>query len=170
MTEVQILSSPPISGTIDEFRFEAIGNCTWVKFIDDTYEEWCGIFGHGFYVNSNDAIVNDNGQAFIISGGQGYIVDVNSRNPLYKTDNDYLTSVVYIPESEFFISCSFTNLFAYSPQGLMWESDRISVDGIKFLEFDNKMVKGQVWNTQDWVDFTLVVNGWKYQSKFKCDF
>ena len=63
MVEAQILSQPPISGTVDEVRFDAAGSCTWIKFTDENYGEWCGIFGHGFGTSSNDAVVNDIGQS-----------------------------------------------------------------------------------------------------------
>jgi len=170
MIEAQILNQPPLSGTVDEVRFDAVGHCTWIRFLDNSYIEWCGIFGHGIGTINNDVSVNDAGQAFVIAKGQGFIVDVNSRNLLHKTEDDGLITVISIPECDIFVTCTYTYLYAYSPKGLLWESDKISVDGIKFIIADNRILKGQVWNLDDWVDFSLKIDGWEYQSEFACKF
>ncbi len=170
MTEAHLLSSPPVSGSIDEVRFDAVGNCLWVKFADDEYQEWCGVFGPGFDTFSKAVVTDQSGHCFIISSGQGYIVDVHTRGLLHKTENDALVFVIVIPGRELFIACSSIRLIAYSPAGVIWQSRRVSVDGIKFLEVNESTLTGQVWNMEDWVDFVLDIDGWKYHSEYMCDF
>ena len=170
MTKAQILSLPPVSGSIDEVHFDAVGNCLWVKFVDDECQEWCGVFGAGFGTFSKAVVTDQSGHCFIISSGQGYIVDVNTRGLLQKTENDALVSAISIPERELFVACDYTRLIAYSPAGVVWESERVSVDGINFIEVSELVLKGQVWNMENWVDFVLEIDGWKYHSHYVCDF
>ena len=169
MSEAHLLSLPPVSGSIDEVRFDAAGTCNWVRFVDDEYQEWCGVFGRGFTKDVN-AVVNRYGHCFVLSSGQGYLVDVHSRALLHKTEYGWLVSVISIPETDIFLACDYTHLIVYSPAGIVWESERISVDGITFVEVSESTVKGQVWNMEDWVDFVLDIKGWKYHSSYVCEF
>ena len=170
MTEAKILSSPPISGSIDEVHFAWAGNCTWVQFTDCEYEEWCGIFGQGEASSANSSLVDAKGNCFVIAHGQGYFININSRQLTHKTENEWLISAVSIPERDMFVACDWTNLYVYSDQGLLWQSQRVSVDGIIFTDVSKSQVKGQVWDLEEWVDFVLNVDGWTYSSEFECDF
>ena len=169
MVEAKLLSEIPLSGSIDELRFNATGNCTWVEFTDDSYNSWCGIFGHGVETGHSSVAVNVASQSFVISQGQGYLIDINARRLLHLTENDWLISVVSIPESDIFIACTSTEIYAYASTGLLWESERISFDGIELNFSDNQEIKGKVWNLEGWFDFSLKLKGWVYQSEFKCD-
>lgn len=169
MTQAKLLSQAPLSGTIDEARFNATGTCTWIEFEDDTYNNWCGIFGHGIQTGQSAVTINKIGQSFIISQGQGYLIDVNSRKLLHQTENDWLISVIAIADSDYFVACTYTNIYAYSPNGLLWVSDRVSFDGIELNTVKNKIVPGKVWDLENWIDFSLKIDGWVYQSEFKCD-
>ena len=103
MNEAHLLSLPPVSGSIDEVRFDAVGTCNWVRFVGDDYEEWCGVFGRGF-TKDVKTVVNRYGHCFVLSSGQGYIVDVHRRALLHKTQYGWLVSVISIPEREMFFS------------------------------------------------------------------
>ena len=91
-------------------HFEWAGSCTWIQFTDSNYEEWCGIFGQGTVATANSALVNTKGICFVIAHGQGYLININSRQLLHKIENDWLISVVSIPEKDVFVVCDWTNL------------------------------------------------------------
>jgi hypothetical protein len=154
MSEAHLLSLPPVSGSMNEVRFDAVGTCTWVRFVDDEYNEWCGVFGRGF-IRDIETIVNLDGHCFVLSCGQGFLIDIHSRALLHKTAYAWLVSVISIPETDIFLACDYTNVIAYSPAGIVWKSERVSVDGIRLIEVSKATVKGQVWNMEDWVDFLL---------------
>ena len=89
----ELLKSIPLSGTYPEVQFDVGINSTWVKFLDANYDEWCGVFGGG---NSNYSCVEfseNSEQAFVVSAGQGYLVDIEERTLRYKTDLDDLTLI-----------------------------------------------------------------------------
>jgi len=169
MIKAEILSSPPISGSIDEVRFGPLGNCTWVRFTDSNREEWCGVFGPG-HAARTATVANTAGQSFVVASGQGYLIDVNSRELLHQTQHVWLISAIAVPERDVFLACDYTNLLAYSPAGLLWESRRVSVDGITLSSATPSQVRGQVWNLESWVDFILDVDSWQYRSEFVCKF
>jgi len=169
MVEAKLLSQIPLSGSIDELRFNATGNCTWVEFTDNSYNSWCGIFGHGVETGHSSVAINSVDQSFVISQGQGYLIDINSRKLLHLTKNDWLISVISVPNCDVFVACTDTKIYAYSSKGLLWVSERVSFDGIKLNSSDDHKVKGKVWNLEKWVGFSLKLDGWVYQSEFKCD-
>jgi hypothetical protein len=168
MVACEVLSSPPISGTVDEVHFSAFGDCTWVRFTGEDDWSWCGVFGPGCLPAKRTAVANADGRCFVIASGQGYLVDARSREVLHKTQNDWLVSAIAIPGRDVFVACTYWELLAYRPVGRVWRSRRISIDGIKLLKASNSQLAGQVWNLETWVDFVLDLDGWTYRSEFKC--
>ena len=167
MPRVEVLTTPPISGTVDEVRFDAVGDCSWVRFADAVGAQWCGVFGPGC-VRGRAAAVNPDGQAFVIASGQGYLVDVNTRKLLHKTACEWLIAAIAVPGRDVFVACTYTNLVAYSPLGCVWGSDRVSVDRIELAEVSGSKVRGRVWDLSNRVDFDLDIEGWTYRSEFVC--
>jgi hypothetical protein len=100
MIKPEILFSPTISGSIDEVHFSAVGNCTWVRFSDDAdCDDWCGVFGPG-HSGRSAAVADAADRCFVIAGGQGYLIDVYSRELLHKSQHAWLTSVIAVPERD----------------------------------------------------------------------
>jgi hypothetical protein len=44
---VELLHRPPISGTIPECLYDAVGDCAWVRYSPEGGEAWAGAFGRG---------------------------------------------------------------------------------------------------------------------------
>jgi hypothetical protein len=77
----------PLSGQFPEKHFgEVTPHVSWVKFMDNDYQEWVGSFAQGWegYVT---CIVNleENDLAFIVTGGFGYLIDIRKRELLNQT-------------------------------------------------------------------------------------
>ncbi len=162
-----ILLAPPVSGSADEVRFDATGDCTWVQFTDEeTQQHWYGVFGDGDPRGAKTVTTNTNGQAFVIAGGQGYLIDTATRQLLHKTEVDYLVSAIAVPGKDLFLAAD-VGLFAYSSAGLVWQGSRISVDGITFTGATASQVEGLVDSvTNGQLSFTLQLEGWQYHSEF----
>ena len=163
----EILTNIPESGSIDEVRFDASGDCTWVKFLDSDYIDWAGVFGHG-WGGGQDAHQNANGVAFVLSNGQGYIIDVNSRNLLSKTECDYLKKIVSCGDTNTFVAATNTDLRVYSDKGLSFSTERIASDGINLNSCGNGIVAGEVWGFDKWYSFTLDTTKQKYECGWSC--
>lgn len=108
---IQILNHQPISGTIEERWFDAVGDCLWVRFEDDEGVAWVGVFGKVGFTQVRAAVgFNEGRSAFVIAGGQGYVVDLETRSLRYKTDYDAHVSAIAVPGRDLIITCDYTCL------------------------------------------------------------
>ena len=143
-----------------------MSECSWVKFQDSDYLDWVGIFGHG-WGGGNFVCVNESGVGFVIANGQGYVVDVNLRELLLKTECDYLYSCVAAPDNMFVATDGF-QLRVYDTTGESYCSDRVSIDGVEFDGFCDELVSGTVWDLSEGVKFTFNPFTKSYQCNWKC--
>ena len=101
---LEILKTPTLSGDYEEHNFSTSGNTLWVKFTDDEYLEWCGVFGLGIKsIYSFVVRIPRKPEFLIIAGGQGYIVNVNTRELVAKTEWDDIQSIIYNEEEDVFV-------------------------------------------------------------------
>jgi len=166
---VQILNQIPESGSIDETRFDAVSDCKWYLFEDSDYCEWAGVFGNGCH-GGTDVCMNPNGTAFVLAYGQGYIVNINTRQQLHKTQCDYLRAVTCSSESELFIATDDLYLYVYNCAGLIHETNRIALDGIEFFECKAGNVYGRLWGLNQWHDFIFNLAEKELKSSWVCGF
>lgn len=126
----EVLAEPPISGTIEEIRYNADVNCTWVKFSNISHE-WVGVFGKGWYLNdiSVATIFNNYEYAFIIAGGTAYIVQLIDRSLVYITKEYRLEGAIAIPGRDLVIACSSNELIYYDSNKKVYEG-MITSDGV----------------------------------------
>jgi len=162
-----LLNNIPESGSIDEVRFDAAGDCTWVKFQDSEYIDWVGVFGMGWGGGEAAIQINDD-LAFVLSNGQGYLVDINGRELLSKTDCDYLKSVIPSDCGNAFIGATDTEVYVYSLDGLVFSTERIASDGIKLASCSKGLVIGEVWGFDKWYPFALDVSNQKFTCAWSC--
>lgn len=150
-----LLNNIPKSESFEELRFNAEGDCTWVKFQDSEYIDWIGVFGKGWNDGGEDVIPINYGIAFILSNGQGYIVDVNNRKLLGKTECDSAGSTV--------IATTDIEIHIYDSNHLLFSTKRIASDGIKLKSCRNATVTGEVWGFDKWYPFTLDIKNQQYR-------
>ena len=168
MASAEVLRFRPISGTFPEIPFDAHGNTTWVKFTDDRFDEWCGIFGAGINSSSVVACSTDGPIAFVVSAGQGYFIDINSRHLLHKTKSDQIAAAAFIPGSKDVVACDWTNIYILGASGTVWDSGRVSFDGIGFTEVTETQVRGRVNDLSDeGVDFRLYLKPISYDCSWR---
>ena len=160
--QVEILSGPPVSGTIREHWFNARGSCTWARFNGPGGEEWAGVFGEGGSTRYRAAVLfNEQRDAFVVAGGQGYVVDLSARRLRYMTPCDYHVGVIAVPRRDLVIAAGFTDLYAYSSAGPEWRSDRVALDGIHFEAATPDALTGHVWQGEAWHEFRLDLRSWR---------
>jgi hypothetical protein len=155
--KIEVLDKPPISGSMPEVQFDAVCHCIWVKF-DDGLNEWAGVFGQGdISRDANTATVfNNDKNAFIIAGGQGYVVNLAAKSLAYRTPDDCLQDAIAIPNRDLILTCDYTELKLYDSNKKLWGSDRIACDGIKFTEATTDKVSGHIWQI-GWYSFVFDV-------------
>jgi hypothetical protein len=162
--QAQVLSAPPVSGSIPERGYDATGSCVWVRFEDAKGGEWTGVFGaSGLTGSASVTLFEDGRSALVIARGQGYIVDTESGELRHKTECDYLVDVLAIPARGLVVACDFTMLLAYSPGGLVWRSARVAVDGIRLESATPEELRGSIWDGNDWQPFRLAIGTWSFR-------
>ena len=166
--EATLADNIPVSGEYEEVCFECGNDNAWVKFQDSEYEEWYGVFGRGLSAHSKVILVGENSLCFVNAGGQGYWVDINSKKLISKTKDDYLENTIAVPRHELVICSDFTNILFYTPEGLVWDSGRVSMDGISFEEITENYVKGKINDlTDEGSPYVLQINERKYTCDWK---
>lgn len=140
--DAQLLSTQPESGEFPEVLFDAFGSCLWVKYTDSSYSEWCGVFGCGSYGRSLVLVQPETSKSFVLASGQGYWVDIEERSLLGKTGVDDIQIAIWPDDCDFVIAGSWTNILFLDPMGIVWDSGRVSWDGISFDSYTDGKVVG----------------------------
>jgi hypothetical protein len=155
MATAEIIPERPASA-IPEVAFDAYGNCLWVRFEDDDYRQWCGIFGAGDLHYEGKLLDLRDDHVLVLVAGRLYRVAANDRKLVYASDERMLTDAIYDRKRDWVIACDWTNLLCYGSHGLKWRSDRVSIDGISLERMDEDCVYGTVNDlSQDGAIFTL---------------
>lgn len=166
--KAELLNQIPLSGSVEEKHFDAISNCTWVMFEDRDYCNWAGVFGYG-WGGGTEVCLNESGLAFVLSNGQGFLIDVQSRNLLHKTECDYLKSVVALTNGDTFVASDDLHLYLYENGNLTHTTERIALDGIEFKCAGFGEVVGKLWGLNEWHEFEFSVRKRELKSSWIYD-
>lgn len=161
---LDILHTVPVSGAYREYRFGHSGVCTWVRVTDDQGDQWVGVFGNG-QVNSAPSafpFVNER-HAFVLAGGQGYVIDVDSRTVVFQTTANWLQQAIAVPGVDRVVACGGTELYGFTQAGEQWRSARVALDDIHLDRVLGSRVEGKVWQVDGWHAFTLECTTWTYR-------
>lgn len=153
----------PLSGDYPEKWFgESTGDGVAVLFEDSQYDDWLGIFQKGEYGCSFAGLLGEKPFAFVIANGQGYVVDIDAKEIVCMTDDDYLQAAITVPNKELAVAAGFTNLHIYGLDGLVWEERSFAMDGIRLQRVEGSKVFGEFWSI-DWKPFVLDVETWQIE-------
>lgn len=76
----------------------------------------------------------ENKSAFVVSGGIGYLVDINNRILKHKTeDHPLIESLILTNDPDYFIAGTFYSIYVFDTDKLIQEiTPNITIDGIYF--------------------------------------
>ncbi len=130
-----------------------------IQFQSSPSASWVGNFQGGF--GSLNAIVEHSytGYVLVTSRGQGYLVDPNSQELIRLLAPD-IALVIPIETRNEILVATYTRLEVIDPEGLIWNSPRVSWDGIKDLRVSGSSVTGEAWSpvNDSWSAFRLDLN------------
>ncbi len=160
----------PTSGTYDERDFGEGDLRCWIKFTDSQYVEWCGKFQPGAKPGHRRILwLPRSRDFFILADGRGYIVNADSRQLLAKTQSDMLDDAVVIPVRGVVAVTDGLTVGLFGRAGDIWESERISYDGISFDRVCDDRVIGKLNDlTDDWRDFSFHVGERRIEATWNC--
>jgi len=141
--EAEILERPPQSGDYEEHIFSKSGNTLWVKFYDDDYIEWAGVFSKSEWSSFNTVLSIPNEKlVLVVAGGQGYFVDPNKREIVSTTDWDSINNITFNEATGFLVATDGLRLALFKGPQLQWSGERISADGISFTKQSGPVISG----------------------------
>jgi len=126
-----------------------------VEFLPESDKAWVGNFKRG--LSKFSCVVNhpDEIDFIVISGGEVYVVDPYQRK-LVDTFGGGITAVFAISEMKLTAFQGQTYFYAYGPNGRLWMSDRVTLDGMRNVRQDGKKIVGEGWNVPDsWHAFKI---------------
>jgi hypothetical protein len=141
----------PISGQYLEKHFGSITpNCLWVKFVDKDEQEWVGSFKQSWVEQGTFIIIlKKTGKAFVVAGGQSFLIDINSRGQLNKTEiSDTKTAIVDDEEKNIYYSSGFDLRFMDIDGNDFILFDKYYFDDVKLKEIKEKKLYATYWNYQ----------------------
>ena len=135
---VEILKQIPISGNFPEKHFgQTFNSQLWVKFTDNNFQEWVGCFPRPCYPTFNKVLTdNANETAFIVAGGQCYLIDITTKELLHKTDElPIFESAIHTTNPEYFLAGAYSCIYIFSDRKFIkcYEPNFL-VNGIYFTE------------------------------------
>lgn len=163
----EILYQTPTSGDYPEKHFGQTFNFRlWVKFTDNNLQEWVGCFSRLYQTFDKVLTDNANETAFIVAGGQGYLIDISTGELLHEMDDmPVLESVIHTTNPEYFLVGACYCIYIFDSRKLIKRYDPdFTVDGIYFTEQKNQKAIGHLYSYEYQQDlnvgfsFDLVTN------------
>jgi hypothetical protein len=150
----KVLDSVPISGSIDEVWFDAVGQCTWVQ-VDTELEAWVGVFDQGVGRDDHAIVVANGRYLFMNAKVQVCCVELATRKLMHKSDCCWLQELMPVPDTGLVAACYSTSVYLFDCNRMRCQSDRIARDGIKFVDASSVSIKGRADHHNGWRYFTV---------------
>lgn len=167
MADFKILPGLPGTGQYPK-QFSNTGRGTYregfvVEVQSDTGGKWVGNFQPGLSDFSSVYCYPNGADFIVISGGQAYVIDPESRR-LLETFGGRIATVIELPASDSMLSQnrilfqSEQCFLAYGPSGLLWHQE-ILWNGTRLLRVDGENLTGEFHcpAQSSWIPFKLNV-------------
>jgi hypothetical protein len=140
--------------------FSATGHAKYsegfvVEFQPASGDPWVANFAKGL-TNFSKAMLHPNGQAVVVvSGGQGYVVDPNTRQ-LAEMFGGWFVDALEMPERGLLVFQSPVDFSAMNRAGHVWETRRLSLDGFQSVRVSGEKLLGEGREVDDtWTPFEI---------------
>ena len=141
----EFLPSPPVSGTIPEAHFDSDIQekefWIWARFTSDGDEAWAGCFRGGFFSFNTLIVVGDSADVLVVAGGQGYWVSLLDRAVRYQ--HRFIAAAAAVPSQRAVVVADYVSLALLSTNGVVWDTRRVSLDGITFKDVSETLIVGE---------------------------
>jgi hypothetical protein len=131
-------------GAFDEKTFGSDhGNTLWIKFSDKHgVIEWIGKFGTGLSSFARVEKVFEPDKFLVSAGGFGYVVDATNRQLLTQCLDEKYQDIAYDWQNGRLIAADYHRLHFIEGGKKVWSSTKISVDGIRDLKMNGRLITG----------------------------
>jgi len=160
-----VLPGLPTSGPM-YVPFTATGQAKYseglvVEFQPSRGDRWVGNFAKGL-TSFSKVLPHPNGTSvLVISGGQGYVIDPDSR-ALIKTIGGWFDAALEVLHRQLIILQGSVDVMALGSAGRVWETRRLSWDGMRSVRVSGDKLFGEARELDDsWTPFEVDLNSGK---------
>lgn len=129
-----------------------------VEFSPDLETSWVGNFQPGATSLNTVIEAYEENFAFVVAGGQAYVVSVQTGLLFAQYDND-IEFLQYFPVDGKVVVGSNCDFTAYRGPNRLWRTRRISWDGIRNIEIEGTCLRGEAWSFDNsWYPFSVALD------------
>jgi len=169
--EYKVLSEQPAGSTPIYIPGEASGggrDGIIVKFNPIKCAPWVGIFAFGDMLAEGECKVYPGpglSRLTIVAKGDAYIVNPDDPSDLVRVKSCPAIRALTVASLSLVVFYDYTELVAYNEEGLVWETERISWDGIEIDEVSAKEIIGKSWDAPNerYVEFRVNLDDGRHQ-------
>lgn len=124
-------------------------------------ESWIGVFAFGEISNKglSGVYTMPNPDIFcVVSRGAGYIVSSFNPNDWEEVKSIPVMDARSIKSQNIIVFADFTDLVAYSENGIKWRTERLAYDSFKITAVKDTYLKGEFWNIRNEANETFEVD------------
>lgn len=155
----KILNTTPISGEFPEIHFgEHFTSRLWIEFEDNDFGKWYGCFPNNSRQGFNNVLTDKyNNSAFVVSSGVGYLINIATKELIFKTEEHPLIESAILTENpNYFIAGTFYSVYVFDSNKLIKEvTPDFMVDGIYFKAQQDKKAIGDLATAENQYDFNV---------------
>jgi hypothetical protein len=131
-----------------------------VQLFPDNGKPWIGIFAFGDILPSGDCQVfpgPGRSHLTVLAKGNAYVVSPNNPDRFICVKSCPVIRALPVPSRKLMLFHDYTEIVAYNENGLAWETDRISWDGITIENVTEDEVIGEAWDApnEKYVGFSV---------------
>lgn len=155
----KILNITPISGEFPEIHFgDHFTSRLWIEFEDNDFKKWYGCFPKDSRQGFNIVLVDkNNNSAFVVSSGVGYLINIATKELIFKTEEHPLIESAILTENpDYFIAGTFYSVYVIDLKTLIKEvTPDFMVDGIYFKTQQDKKAIGDLATAENQYDYNV---------------
>jgi hypothetical protein len=120
-----------------------------VRFFPQSSTDWTGVFAFGDMLPNGECGVFEGpgkNHLTVLAKGEAYIVAADNPKSFEQVNCCPVVAVVLVPSHNMVLFHDFTDIAAYNETGLLWQTGRISWDGIEIVSIKNEQILGLAWD------------------------
>jgi hypothetical protein len=153
--EIKVLESPPPVHPLEKLYYypleleEGDRSGVYVRVAPAAGTPWFGFFASGF---DSPQVMNavcscpDPGAVCVIAGGYAYVVNCSCPSEWCRVEQRPVMELRTVADQQLTLFAGFTSISALGPQGLVWNSERLSWEGLRIAGIHGHILHGFGWD------------------------
>lgn len=153
--DAKVLASPPLPHPTEKlYHFpveleEGDRSGVYVRVAPLTGQPWYGFFASGFdspHVMNAICSCPDPDSLCVVAGGYAYVVKANDPSQWLRVDQRPVVELRTVRDRQLLLFEGFTSITAVGPQGIAWNTERLSWEGLRVTAVNDHLLQGFGWD------------------------